>query len=122
MMEKTNRLTMMLNKIDPPYRERLADPLWRLNNLYWIENKRGSMQRFTPNVAQLRLHRHLWHRNVVLKAQTEDHVTAQFGQICRSGDQLIHNLQFGFPHKGHYRILVHILGKIIFHNTFSVPL
>ena len=68
-MEKTNRLTMMLNKIDPPYRERLADPLWRLNNLYWIENKRGSMQRFTPNVAQLRLHRHLWHRNVVLKAR-----------------------------------------------------
>ena len=60
---------MMLSNIDEEFRERLADPLWRLNNLYWIENKAGRMQRFSPNAAQLRLHRQLWHRNVVLKAR-----------------------------------------------------
>ena len=48
---------------------RLDDPLWRLHHLYWIENKAGHMQRFTPNTAQLRLHRNLWHRNAVLKAR-----------------------------------------------------
>ena len=45
----------MLSSIDPQFRSRLSDPLWRLNNLYWIENKSGRMQRFTPNAAQLRL-------------------------------------------------------------------
>ena len=59
----------MLNTIDPAYRSRLADPLWRLNNLYWIENKNGRMQRFAPNAAQLRLHHNLWYRNAVLKAR-----------------------------------------------------
>ncbi len=50
-------------------RGRLDDPLWRLNNLYWIENKRGGLQRFRMNAAQSRLHRNLWFRNVVLKAR-----------------------------------------------------
>ncbi|MCQ2366968.1 MAG: hypothetical protein MJ056_07400 [Akkermansia sp.] len=50
-------------------RGRLDDPLWRLQHLYWIENKAGRMQRFTLNAAQLRLHRGLWHRNAVLKAR-----------------------------------------------------
>ncbi len=53
----------------PALQGRLDQPLWRLRNLYWIENKAGRMQRFTPNAAQLRLHRGLWHRNVVLKAR-----------------------------------------------------
>lgn len=48
---------------------RLKDPLWRLHNLYWIENKAGHLQRFQPNAAQLRLHRNLWYRNAVLKAR-----------------------------------------------------
>lgn len=59
----------MLDTISPEFRSRLADPLWRLNNLYWIENKSGRMQRFAPNTAQLRLHHNLWHRNAVLKAR-----------------------------------------------------
>ena len=47
----------------------LDDPLWRLQHLYWIENKSGRMQRFHPNAAQLRLHHGMWHRNSVLKAR-----------------------------------------------------
>lgn len=47
----------------------LDDPLWRLQHLYWIENKSGRMQRFHPNSAQLRLHHGMWHRNSVLKAR-----------------------------------------------------
>lgn len=50
-------------------RGRLNSPLWRLNHLYWIENKQGQMQRFSMNEAQLRLHRNLWARNAVLKAR-----------------------------------------------------
>lgn len=50
-------------------RGRLDDPLWRLNNLYWIENKSGGIQRFRMNAAQTRLHHNLWYRNVVLKAR-----------------------------------------------------
>lgn len=48
---------------------RLDDPLWRLQHLYWIENKAGRMQRFRLNDAQRRLHRGLWYRNAVLKAR-----------------------------------------------------
>lgn len=48
---------------------RLSDPLWRLQNLYWIENKAGHMQRFVLNAAQQRLHTNLWHRNAILKAR-----------------------------------------------------
>ncbi len=47
----------------------LDDPLWRLQHLYWIENKAGRMQRFCLNAAQLRLHHGMWYRNSVLKAR-----------------------------------------------------
>ncbi len=53
----------------PELKGRLDDPLWRMQHLYWIENKAGHMQRFSPNAAQLRLHRNLWNRNAVLKAR-----------------------------------------------------
>lgn len=53
----------------PALRSRLNDPLWRLQHLYWIENKAGHMQRFSPNAAQMRLHTNLWHRNAILKAR-----------------------------------------------------
>lgn len=52
-----------------PLRGRLDDPLWRLQNLYWIEDKAGRMRRFRLNAAQMRLHRGLWFRNAVLKAR-----------------------------------------------------
>lgn len=55
--------------VAPLLQGRLDDPLWRIQNLYWIENKSGRMQRFRMNAAQLRLHRNMWHRNAVLKAR-----------------------------------------------------
>lgn len=59
-----------MNLTDTPLlRSRLSNPLWRLQHLYWIENKAGRMQRFRMNSAQLRLHQGLWYRNVVLKAR-----------------------------------------------------
>lgn len=59
----------MLTTRHPSLAGRLDDPLWRLSHLYWIENKAGHIQRFSPNAAQLRLHHGLWHRNAVLKAR-----------------------------------------------------
>lgn len=43
--------------------------LWRLEHLYWIENKAGQLQRFSLNRAQRRLHERLWYRNDILKAR-----------------------------------------------------
>ncbi len=50
-------------------RGRLDNQLWRLQNLYWIENKRGEVERFQLNAAQMRLHENLWYRNDILKAR-----------------------------------------------------
>ena len=60
---------MLRKLLQTTLRGRLDDPLWRLNHLYWIEDKSGRLQRFRMNAAQQRLHRGLWHRNVVLKAR-----------------------------------------------------
>ena len=59
----------MITLNHPALEGRLTDPLWRLQNLYWIENKAGCMQRFALNAAQQRLHHGLWHRNAILKAR-----------------------------------------------------
>lgn len=52
----------------------LADPMWRLRNLYKIlvkGDKAGSDKAvlFKPNRAQLRFIDRMWHRNIVLKAR-----------------------------------------------------
>lgn len=60
---------MLHPSLHPALEGRLNDPLWRLQNLYWIENKAGHLQRFAMNAAQLRLHAGLWHRNAILKAR-----------------------------------------------------
>ena len=49
--------------------ELIHDSSWRLNHLYWIENKEGELVRFRLNEAQSRLHRELWYRNDILKAR-----------------------------------------------------
>ncbi len=51
------------------WHDRLADQQWRLEHLYWIENKTGNLQRFRMNAAQRRLHANLWFRNDILKAR-----------------------------------------------------
>ncbi len=52
----------------------LADPDWRLRNLYWILIKgktAGEDKRmlFRPNAAQERFMARMWHRNLILKAR-----------------------------------------------------
>lgn len=55
-------------------KEKLADPVWRLNNLYKIiikgdEGQDDLVIQFKMNRAQRRLVERLWHRNIILKAR-----------------------------------------------------
>lgn len=50
-------------------KKRICDPLWRLNNLYWIVNKEGQKVKFTLNWAQKELYDNMHYMNVVLKAR-----------------------------------------------------
>lgn len=47
----------------------LADPRWRMNNLYHIVNKHGGKTLFKFNWAQEELYNNMWHLNIVLKAR-----------------------------------------------------
>ncbi len=49
--------------------QRLADPRWRLNNLYRIINKSGSETIFKLNWAQQELYDNMWYCNLILKAR-----------------------------------------------------
>lgn len=47
----------------------LSSPLWRINNLYKIVNKRGQKITFNLNWAQEELYHNMWYCNVILKAR-----------------------------------------------------
>ncbi len=49
--------------------EHLANPVWRLNNLYYILNKSGIKELFKFNWAQEQLYNDLWYCNIILKAR-----------------------------------------------------
>ena len=49
--------------------QRLADPEWRLSNLYQIIDKRGDKRQFVLNWAQKELYKNLWYCNIILKAR-----------------------------------------------------
>lgn len=63
------------------FTQALADPLWRMSNLYYIktkddagnddedENADGVVVKFKPNRAQKMLMKRLWFRNLILKAR-----------------------------------------------------
>lgn len=55
---------------------RLADPWWRLNNLYKIKNKEGKVVRFQWNWAQRELYDEMWFLNIILKARQLGMTTA----------------------------------------------
>ena len=42
---------------------------WRLNNLYWIKDKKGNKTRMTFNWAQTHLYSNMWYLNIILKAR-----------------------------------------------------
>jgi len=46
-----------------------SDREWRLNNLYWIEDKFGEVIKFKPNAAQTKLLHEMHYLNIVLKAR-----------------------------------------------------
>lgn len=54
---------------DEYLKKRIDSQEWRLNNLYWIENKNGELVRFHMNVAQEQLFKNLHFRNEILKAR-----------------------------------------------------
>jgi hypothetical protein len=47
----------------------LSDPYWRINNLYYIVDKRGAKIKFVLNWAQEQLYRDMWYCNLILKAR-----------------------------------------------------
>ena len=47
----------------------LADPWWRLNNLYYIKDKKGKRILFKPNWAQEIMYRNMWYLSIILKAR-----------------------------------------------------
>lgn len=55
------------------FEKNMADPLWRLSNLYKILTKgddgQESIIRFVPNRSQRRFISRIWHRNIILKAR-----------------------------------------------------
>ena len=58
---------------DDQFAANMADPIWRLSNLYYILTKgddgQASTIKFTPNETQLLIIARLWHRNIILKAR-----------------------------------------------------
>jgi len=49
--------------------ERLGDRLWRLNNLYYIKDKKGKKVLFNMNEVQKEIHDGLWFFNIIPKAR-----------------------------------------------------
>jgi hypothetical protein len=47
----------------------LSNRLWRLSNLYWIEDERGNKVKFRPNLVQRLYLKDMWYLNVVLKSR-----------------------------------------------------
>lgn len=47
----------------------MLDPVWRLNNLYYIIDKDGVKRKFTLNWAQKKLYDNVWYANIILKAR-----------------------------------------------------
>jgi hypothetical protein len=55
--------------IDPALVAQFSDRKWRLNNLYWIVDKRGNVSKFRLNKAQDKLLDELHYLNIILKAR-----------------------------------------------------
>ena len=55
--------------MDSQTREKLADPYWRLNNLYYIKDKQGKKIKFKMNWAQEALYTGMWYLCIILKAR-----------------------------------------------------
>lgn len=54
----------------------LADPHWRLRNLYWVADKDGRPVLFQPWPEQQKFYDRIWYRNVIAKARQRGFSTA----------------------------------------------
>lgn len=65
-------MTQAAKSIDPRIDvEDWSDPIWRLNNLYWITDANGQEIRFKLNRSQRKLLAKLWRRNLILKSRQQ---------------------------------------------------
>lgn len=55
---------------------KLADPHWRLRNIYRILDRDGAELTYKPNAVQERFYKNLWWKNLVLKARQRGFSTA----------------------------------------------
>ena len=55
--------------LKPEHRARLVDQHWRLNNLYYITDKKGKQVKFKMTLEQLEYFENEWSRNIILKAR-----------------------------------------------------
>ena len=49
--------------------EILADPRWRLNNLYYVLNEDGDKVQFRMRPEQENLYDNMWYKNLIFKAR-----------------------------------------------------
>jgi hypothetical protein len=50
-------------------RRNFGDRMWRLSNLYWIQDEKGHKVKFKPNLVQHLLLANLWFMNLILKSR-----------------------------------------------------
>lgn len=55
--------------------DHLSDKAWRLDNLYYIQDKKGDKVKFKMNVAQRYLLDNMWYLNIILKARQRGFTT-----------------------------------------------
>lgn len=60
---------MKTNTLQIEVIENFADPLWRLNNLYWIVDDTGRKIPFRMNDTQEKLFKEMWYWNLILKSR-----------------------------------------------------
>lgn len=58
-----------MSELSEEEKRNLADPWWRIENLYSLVTDDGVEMRFTPNDEQKAFYHALWYRNLVLKAR-----------------------------------------------------
>lgn len=82
---------MKLEEVHPELRAMVESQEWRLNHLYWIEDKYGNLIRFRMNKAQRRFYSRMHYRNEILKARQLGMST--FVELLML-DCCLHNLRF----------------------------
>lgn len=60
---------LFLTDSELEFYENIKDPVWRLNNLYYVINKHGKKVKFKPNWAQEIILKGLWYFMLILKAR-----------------------------------------------------